>query len=330
MTSGRGEMVARANGEFRPPVHIRPDIRCAWRISEKAVTALDRSGYLLEAEGQAEVKEERNEHIKKFCEAEVSCLLPPKQASAASNWSPATPWRELPNALLLASQYPVDSHGWQDRSKGFLPTNKVHWLTGGLRVFFWCPVRFFGRFMQLTFGQQNFYPPCPHCHTNCDVGADGWIAYPRRFHTASGHSLLYSSQWRCKCGGPNKAKEYQFAAHHDGVLAQLPPCIRSQFPAVLTAKAGLDASLMRKLQIEIAEGESMANFTNTLNELHHMEFLERELVYLDIQRLLAPVPPQRGDIRGFFSQAASKSQPLFKIGSRQSIAQQTLWSAPLL
>ena len=151
-------------------------------------------------QGQAEVKEERNEHIKKFCEAEVSCLLPPKQASAASNWSPATPWRELPNALLLASQYPVDSHGRQDRSKGFLPTNKVHWLTGGLRVFFWCPVRFFGRFMQLAFGQQNFYPPCPHCHTNCDVGADGWIAYPRRFHTASGHSLLYSSQWRCKCG----------------------------------------------------------------------------------------------------------------------------------
>ncbi len=45
-------------------------------------------------------------------------------------------------------------------------------------------------------------------------------------------------------------------------------------------------------------GESMANLTNTLNELRHMEFLEREVVYLDIQRLLAPVPPQRGDIRG--------------------------------
>lgn len=170
------------------------------------VRCLTRGRETLQA--KVEEKEERSEALRRYCQEEVSVfgrLTKGTELEAASLWPGETCYRQQPNPLLQASKYPLlpTTHPQEkprpDTRKGFRPISTKDWLVAGLTIFFWCPVRFFGRMMQAHFGE-SFYPPCPSCNSNKRVTADGWVKYPRKFLTACGHQLVFSSQWRCQCG----------------------------------------------------------------------------------------------------------------------------------
>jgi hypothetical protein len=78
-----------------------------------------------------------------------------------------------------------------------------------------------------------------------------------------------------------------FFAHSQGVLAQLPPFLAYEVPAVLTHKAAVSRAVMDMLAHSIAHGQTFSGFSGLLSNLHREADLLRHLRWADSRCALA-------------------------------------------
>ncbi|GAQ93169.1 hypothetical protein KFL_013380010, partial [Klebsormidium nitens] len=122
---------------------------------------------------------------------------------------------------------------------------------------------------------------CSKCQQLNGLEGDGWtLAKVRRVCMLAGPAFLVSKCYRCnKCPG-NNCKDYQFRAHDEGVIKQLPAALESSLNIRFTQHGAVEVSLMDFLLRNVSSGVSFADSTDAVQELHYITYNRSKLGHL--------------------------------------------------
>ena len=156
------------------------------------------------------------------------------------------------------------------------------------------------------FGKGLCMPVCVTCKSNTGVRMH---SYPkdhpgRRVATFDTHFFIMSRQYLCtECkkehegrkatanGQPFEKVQYTFMGDHQEVLKHLPDDVSTQFPAVLTHRAGISVPLARSLRPLVNKSAYPEAISEWLLELHSLKHITDNICYemqLERQRRLFP------------------------------------------
>lgn len=169
-------------------------------------------------------------------------------------------------------------HASSAGSFGPSPTELYH-----LDIFVWLP--------QLLPGA----PDTLKCICGHKLTKHGWNDNPiaRRVKCLHRDYLLLTNRFECSkphgCGKKVQGTDPQ-------ILAQLPRCLQESFPAILTARAAVDKSLLSLMRTCFATRFGPEPFSALLAEMRYLDHAHRELLYLAAIRPLfnytLPYPPE--------------------------------------
>lgn len=79
----------------------------------------------------------------------------------------------------------------------------------------------------------------------------------------------------------NGGKQYQFCAHDEGVLQQLPACVRDQLPIIFTRKGAIEQNLLDTMvrNAATANSASLADQQRMVREAHMCTYTQQKNSY---------------------------------------------------
>jgi hypothetical protein len=78
----------------------------------------------------------------------------------------------------------------------------------------------------------------------------------------------------------NGGRQYQFRAHDEGVLEQLPACVREQLPIVFTRGGAIERTLLETMVRNVASGASVADQQRMVREAHMRSYTHHKNTYI--------------------------------------------------
>ncbi|KAG8968224.1 hypothetical protein FRC05_001605 [Tulasnella sp. 425] len=125
---------------------------------------------------------------------------------------------------------------------------------------------------------------CPISSCNAILSRHGTLDHPRRVVGLEDLYWLIGVRYRCpSCINPKTKRKgtVTFTSWDSRILASLPPSLASLFPAQLTARSGLDKTVLRLLRSACGNGVGPKQFADMLSNLHHRQHDERHLLYVN-------------------------------------------------
>eukprot|EP00158_Paraphelidium_tribonemae_P001163 Partr_v1_DN24051_c1_g1_i2_m34736 len=122
---------------------------------------------------------------------------------------------------------------------------------------------------------------CPHCGS-CKTIVKGWPDKPVARRVVDLHDCYYLVARRQEC--KNDGCRKMFSSSHPRVVAALPHHVRELFPAVLTARSGLDKQVVQILRTSVSESFGLDAFRKMLKENHYRRYDSLKLQYYSIKK----------------------------------------------
>ncbi|KAH8109627.1 hypothetical protein DFH11DRAFT_1474484, partial [Phellopilus nigrolimitatus] len=146
-------------------------------------------------------------------------------------------------------------------------------------VFVWLP--------HLLTDIKDLYCPDPSCKKLGSLISKGWNSNPvaRRVVGLSSNYYVMTQRVACSMSASKHGCGKTFNLTDPGILSQLPKALAESFPALLTARSGIDKELMALLRAGIANRLCANSWTSILRELHVRRRDILELQYLHFIKL---------------------------------------------
>lgn len=105
----------------------------------------------------------------------------------------------------------------------------------------------------------------------------------------------------------NGGKDYQFRAHDEGVMKQLPESLKSSLNVRFTQHGAVEVSLMDFMLRNVSSGVSFADSADAVQELHHITYNRNKLGHLQYSAERGKLAQKRNT---FFKGAKSSPTPV--------------------